>query len=100
MRRATRSMSASKPTGLLIENCRNLPMPTGHAMLALPMREAPGGDARHIQGQKSPAQGGTEIFKMKLKHIVGLLSAVAIAGPAVAQDKTVKIGAIFPLSGN
>jgi branched-chain amino acid transport system substrate-binding protein len=41
---------------------------------------------------------------MKLKHIVGLLSAaamsVAIAGSASAQDKTVKIGAIFPLSGN
>ena len=34
-------------------------MPTGHAMLALPIREAPGGDARHIQGQKSPAPGGT-----------------------------------------
>ena len=41
---------------------------------------------------------------MKLKHIAGLLSAVAmsavIAGSASAQDKTVKIGAIFPLSGN
>ncbi len=41
---------------------------------------------------------------MRLKHIVGLLSAVAmsavIAGSASAQDKTVKIGAIFPLSGN
>ena len=41
---------------------------------------------------------------MRLKHIVGLLSAVAmsavIAGSAAAQDKTVKIGAIFPLSGN
>ena len=41
---------------------------------------------------------------MKLKHIVGLLSAaamsVALAGVASAQDKTVKIGAIFPLSGN
>ena len=41
---------------------------------------------------------------MKLKHIAGLLSAVAmsavIAGSAAAQDKTVKIGAIFPLSGN
>ena len=41
---------------------------------------------------------------MKLKHIVGLLSAAAmsavIAGSAAAQDKTVKIGAIFPLSGN
>lgn len=41
---------------------------------------------------------------MKLKHIAGLFSAVAmsavIAGSAAAQDKTVKIGAIFPLSGN
>src|SRR5205809_3705240 len=41
---------------------------------------------------------------MKLNHIVGLLSAVAmsavIAGSAAAQDKAVKIGAIFPLSGN
>ncbi len=41
---------------------------------------------------------------MRLKHIVGLLSAAAmsavIAGSASAQDKTVKIGAIFPLSGN
>ena len=41
---------------------------------------------------------------MKLKHIMGLLSAAAmsavIAGSASAQDKTVKIGAIFPLSGN
>jgi branched-chain amino acid transport system substrate-binding protein len=73
-------------------------------MLALPTKEAPGGHARHIQGRKSPAPGGTEIFKMRLKHIVGLLSAVAmsavIAGSASAQNKTVKIGAIFPLSGN
>jgi branched-chain amino acid transport system substrate-binding protein len=41
---------------------------------------------------------------MKFKHIVGLFSAaamsVALAGAASAQDKTVKIGAIFPLSGN
>jgi branched-chain amino acid transport system substrate-binding protein len=41
---------------------------------------------------------------MRLKHIVGLLSAAAmsvvLAGAASAQDKTVKIGAIFPLSGN
>jgi branched-chain amino acid transport system substrate-binding protein len=41
---------------------------------------------------------------MKFKHIVGLLSAaamsVALATAAAAQDKTVKIGAIFPLSGN
>jgi branched-chain amino acid transport system substrate-binding protein len=41
---------------------------------------------------------------MRLKHIVGLLSAAAmsvvLAGAASAQDKTVKIGVIFPLSGN
>ena len=41
---------------------------------------------------------------MKLKHILGLLCAASIsilvAGSASAQDKTVKIGAIFPLSGN
>src|SRR5580765_1277889 len=43
-------------------------------------------------------------FKMRLKHIAGLLSAAAmsvvLAGAASAQEKTVKIGAIFPLSGN
>ena len=41
---------------------------------------------------------------MKFKHIAGLLSAAAmsvvLAGAASAQDKTVKIGAIYPLSGN
>src|SRR5205809_3645860 len=41
---------------------------------------------------------------MKFRHIVGLLCAasisVALAGAALAQDQTVKIGAIFPLSGN
>ena len=41
---------------------------------------------------------------MKFKHILGLLCAasisVVLAGPASAQDKTVKIGAVFPLSGN
>src|SRR3954469_3959145 len=75
-------------------------------MLALPIRQAPGGHARRIQGSKRPGTGWdlSEIFKMKFKHIVGLLSAaamsVALAGAAAAQDKTVKIGAIFPLSGN
>src|SRR3954466_10024298 len=58
------------------------------------------------RAQKGPGTGWdlSEIFKMKFKHIVGLLSAaamsVALAGAAAAQDKTVKIGAIFPLSGN
>ena len=41
---------------------------------------------------------------MKFRHILGLLCAasisVALAGAALAQDKTVKIGAIYPLSGN
>jgi branched-chain amino acid transport system substrate-binding protein len=41
---------------------------------------------------------------MTFKHIVGLLSAAAmsvvLAGAASAQDKTVKIGAIYPMSGN
>lgn len=41
---------------------------------------------------------------MRFKHILGLLCAasisVAVAGNACAQDKTVKIGAVFPLSGN
>ncbi|MGH6701983.1 MAG: ABC transporter substrate-binding protein, partial [Bradyrhizobium sp.] len=41
---------------------------------------------------------------MRFKHILGLLCAasisVALAGHASAQDKTVKIGAVFPLSGN
>jgi len=41
---------------------------------------------------------------MRLNHVMGLLSAaamsIALAGAASAQDKTVKIGAIFPLSGN
>ena len=41
---------------------------------------------------------------MRFKSILGLLSAaavtVALASAASAEDKTVKIGAIFPLSGN
>jgi branched-chain amino acid transport system substrate-binding protein len=41
---------------------------------------------------------------MKFKHVLGLLCAasvsVALAGIASAQEKTVKIGGIYPLSGN
>jgi branched-chain amino acid transport system substrate-binding protein len=48
--------------------------------------------------------GILETFHMTLKHFVGLLSAaaisVALASGASAQGKTVKIGAVFPLSGN
>jgi hypothetical protein len=45
----------------------------------------------------------SETINMRFKHVLGLLCAAsisaALAGPAVAQDKTVKIGAVFPLSG-
>jgi branched-chain amino acid transport system substrate-binding protein len=41
---------------------------------------------------------------MRLRHILGLLCAVSIsavlAGNVFAQEKIVKIGAVFPLSGN
>src|SRR5450631_3288706 len=41
---------------------------------------------------------------MRFKHVLGLLCAasiaVVLAGNASAQDKTVKVGAIFPLSGS
>src|ERR1700735_1641941 len=41
---------------------------------------------------------------MKFRHVLGLLCAasisVALVGAASAQEKTVKIGAVFPLSGN
>jgi branched-chain amino acid transport system substrate-binding protein len=59
-----------------------------------------------IQSSQEPHTGRdlSEIFKMEFKHIAGLLSAaaisVALAGAASGQDKTVKIGVIFPLSGN
>src|SRR4051812_10812881 len=58
------------------------------------------------RAQKGPGTGWdlSEIFNMRVKHIVGLLSAAAMSvvlgGAASAQDKTVKIGVIFPLSGN
>src|SRR3954469_17183634 len=46
----------------------------------------------------------SEIISMTFKHVAGLLCAAAVsifvAGPAPAQDKTVKIGAVYPLSGN
>src|SRR3981081_540401 len=46
----------------------------------------------------------SEIINMRFKHVLGLLCAasisVALAGTASAQDKTVKIGAIHPPTGN
>src|SRR5580692_5250765 len=65
-------------------------------------------------GLQSLASGRhlSETINMRLKHIHGLLSAatmstallvglfISLLGAASAQDKTVKIGAIFPFSGN
>src|SRR6267154_1556594 len=57
-------------------------------------------------GLKKPGNGWASFGDdhMRFKGMLGLLSAaaisVALAGGALAQDKTVKIGAIFPLSGN
>src|SRR3954463_3636429 len=84
----------------------NLPMLSGHAMLScLTIKQAPGREGPRIQGcQKARHRVGPPgDFKMTFKHIVGLLSAAAmsvvLADGAFAQS-TVKIGAIYPLSGN
>src|SRR5712671_3770228 len=58
----------------------------------------------HPKVQSLALRGNVRSYHMKFKHLLGLLCAasvsVALAGAASAQDKTVKIGAIFPLSGN
>jgi branched-chain amino acid transport system substrate-binding protein len=57
-------------------------------------------------GRKSLASGGTSRRQqqMNFRNILGALCAASIfalpAGNAFSQEKTVKIGAIFPLSGN
>lgn len=82
-------------------------MPTGHAMLtALKNKESGGPSCPGLSRALKSHTGRdlSEIFKMEFKRIAVLLSAaaisVALAGAASAQDKTVKIGVIFPLSGN
>src|ERR1700737_5452485 len=84
---------------------RNLPLPTGHAMLTGQKL----GEAAALASRIPALEPGigwdlSEIFNMRSKHILGLLCAAAmsaaLAGTASAQTKTVKIGAIFPLSGN
>jgi branched-chain amino acid transport system substrate-binding protein len=58
---------------------------------------------RLIRGLALPGNV-SETIDMRFKHILGLLCAasisVGLAGTASAQNKTIKIGAIFPLSGN
>src|SRR5690242_21712520 len=84
---------------------RALPAFHGHAMLALP-RKRGNGPPRFCAAvfREGPAAGAPfGDHHMKLKHMLGLLSAaamsLALTGGAVAQQ-TVKIGAIFPFSGN
>src|SRR6266478_4697752 len=58
----------------------------------------------HSQVQSLALRGNVRSYHMRFKHVLGLLCAalisIALAGAASAQDKTVKIGAIYPLSGN
>src|SRR5262245_20249573 len=69
-------------------------MPIGHAMLT---------DQRTRQHGFEEAGIGRD-RQMRLNHVIALFSAaamsIALAGAASAQDKTVKIGGISPLSGN
>jgi branched-chain amino acid transport system substrate-binding protein len=85
---------------------RNLPLPTGHAMLTRQKNKG----KRRVNASRIPAvEPGigwdlSETINMKSRYIFGLLSAaamsVALTSAALAQNKTVKIGAIYPLSGN
>jgi branched-chain amino acid transport system substrate-binding protein len=92
--------------GRRVAGRRNLPMPGGHAMLTeAKMREA-AAKPRSSPGLQSQSIGWdlSEMIDMRFKHILALLCAASIsvisAGHASAQDKTVKIGGLFPLSGN
>src|SRR5476649_1255807 len=75
-------------------------------MLMTPIKAERGLYAWRISASEPGDGVGTlsEIISMKFKHVVELLCAAsisaALAAPALAQDKTVKIGAIYPLSGN
>src|SRR5207245_4801251 len=67
-----------------------------------------GGHARRAAPHFPSRQSGGKRFRrssnMTFKYVAGLLCAAAVSilvvGPASAQDKTVKIGAVYPLSGN
>src|SRR6201991_4052511 len=76
-------------------------------MLMMPNENrATGASARRISASEPWHWVGcfSEIISMKCKHVVGLLCAASISaaltGSALAQQKTVKIGGIYPLSGN
>src|SRR6476659_2546910 len=56
--------------------------------------------------REGPASGGVlgRHYQMRFSYFAALISAAAISlamvGGAAAQGKTVKIGGVFPLSGN
>src|SRR6476469_9536557 len=85
---------------------RNLPVRKRNAMLDARITRATGGGVPDASRIKARHQGGklSETINMGFRRWFALLCAASIsfvlAGGASAQDKTVKIGAVFPLSGN
>ncbi len=74
-------------------------------MLTMPTKESGGRRRPAHLGLRAWQWGNvSEIISMKFHHVVRLLCAASISfgltGSALAQQKTVKIGAIYPLSGN
>jgi branched-chain amino acid transport system substrate-binding protein len=75
-------------------------------MLTMPDKKQSDGPAPAASWPQAWRLVGTfsEIISMNFKRVVGLLCAASIsgcmAGVALAQEKTVKIGGIYPLSGN
>src|SRR3954454_11258788 len=75
-------------------------------MLSAPNRKRSAGLARRISAVEPGNRVGnvSEIISMTFRYVAGLLCAAAVSvsltGPAPAQDKIVKIGAVYPLSGN
>src|SRR6195952_1246441 len=68
------------------------------------MDAADGMSLRIATSELGIGEAFSENINMRFKHMLGLLCAASIslvlAGNASAQEKTVKIGGIFPLSGN
>src|SRR5262249_9448244 len=82
-----------------------LPLPRRHAMYK--GRKIRGGPRSFVRPQRFKIGIGASfrrVTRMRLEKLVGLLCAAAVAivpvSGAVAQDKVVKIGAIFPMTGN
>src|ERR1700760_651644 len=81
----------------------NLPLPKRHAMFEPPITREGRSRLARLRNPGIEAGNLSETINMSFRRVLGLVCAasvsVLLAGPASAQDKTVKIGAIFPLSG-